>query len=154
MGAVFVTMILDRGVIEWLASEGVAVPADAGASRWPSPLELRAVLDGLADFDVAYQSNGQGGWDASITDARPGREDFQASIWVKDIRDETEPTPFSFHKPRAETAILVLEALSRTCGPFALVDDSAMRPVVVTPGCDPAELAARMSGAEKRDRRI
>ena len=140
MGALYVAMPLDDKLREWLRGENVDVE-DGGASRWPTPRELRAVLD---DYHPEYTPKPDGAWDAAVF-AEPARrwEGEHATLWVKPSLSDDEPVEFSFHRPSVEMAIRLLERLAHTCGPYVLVESSAVAPVVVRAGCDPAETAAR-----------
>jgi len=143
MGANYVPLLLDEETKRWLRLEGVSFPDDAAGSRWPTPNELRAALESLGGYSVSYRDDGDGGWDAEIVDAERGYDGWSATIWPKDIANPDAPHEFSFHKPKLELAVLILEKLSHVCGPFVIVDDASITPVVVTPGSDVTVLAAR-----------
>jgi hypothetical protein len=144
MGASYVALPVDDEVKRWLRAEGApAIPAERTHGRWPTPNELRAALDSLAGYTIAYRDNPYGGWDAEIVDAVRGYDGYSATIWTKHISNPEAPKEFSFDKPSIELALMILEKLSRVCGPFLLVDDSSVTPVVVVPGADISELAAR-----------
>ena len=146
MGVLYVTVLLDDDTRRWLESEGIACPARDTPSRWPTPSELRATLADMSGYDVSYRDNTDGGWDAEIVDSERGFGGLHATIWTKQLAGDDVPAPFSFHKPSVELALVILERLSRVCGPLVLVDSSAMVPAVITPGCDVRELAHRHFG--------
>lgn len=143
MGANYLPLLLDEETKRWLRLEAVPFPDDAAESRWPTPNELRTVLGSLRGYSVYYSDNTDGGWDAEIVDSMREYDGWRATIWTKGITDPDAPHQFSFHKPTLEMALTILEKLSHVCGPFVIVDDASITPVVVTPGSDVLALAAR-----------
>ena len=65
--------------------------------------------------------------------SRAGFRDYLLGTDVARLRDEAY----------TELALLVVEALSRVCGPLAVTDGES-DPVIVTPGCDALDLATRL----------
>lgn len=144
MGRILVSFVFDAAVLDWLNAEGVDVPPDYRESRWPSPNELRTILELLPGYTVSYRNKQGHDWDAEVVDAALGYNGMSATIWVKHVQDPDAPHSFSFHKPWPELAVAILEVISRTCGPRVVTDDVYVRPVVITAGCDPRERAARL----------
>ncbi len=142
MGSLYAASPIDTDTRTWLTSEGTTCPDQPG--RWPTPAELRQTLESLPNHHVAFTDKPTGGWDAEVTDARAGREDRRATVWVEPWKDEAFHHPFTLQEPDPEVAVAVLEALSRACGPYALYDSSSGKAVVVTPGCDPAEAIEKL----------
>ena len=149
MGVMVVSFVFDAAVLEWLKPEGVDVPAGHRQSRWPSPNELRTILESLPGYTVSYRSKQGHDWDAEVVDATRGYDGMSATIWVKGVQDPDAPHAFSFHKPWPELAVAILEVISRTCGPRVVTDDVYVRPVVITAGCDPRERTARLSDPKR-----
>lgn len=142
MGETWVQMPLSDEIKQWLQREQVPVPEIHVQSRWPTSSELRGALDSLQGYRVTYRSNTEQGWDAEVVDAQRGYDGMSATIWVKNLPDGDTPTDFTFHKPSIELALMILERLSHSCGPFVLLQASSMKPVVVLAGCDPKRLAS------------
>jgi len=122
-----------------LRSFGMAPPPPSGPSRNPSPQELRTVLDELAGYRTSY-SVGPGNWQASV-DAIAGFPLFRRETLISVVDysgQETVPHLFYFEgDPRLN--ILIVERLSRLCGPLFVFPDTGARPVLVTPGLDPRD---------------
>lgn len=150
MGIIVVSFVFDAPVLDWLKAEGVDVPPDYRQSRWPSPNELRTILESLPGYVVRYRGRQGQDWDAEVVDAARGYEGMSATIWVKGVQDPNAPHPFSFHKPWPELAVAILERISRTCGPRVVTNDVYLRPVIVTAGCDPRERAERLDDPSPR----
>jgi hypothetical protein len=143
MGVMYIPLLLNEETKQWLREEGVAFLSTEMPSRWPTPNELRAVLDSLVGYSVSYRTNSDGGWDVEIVDAELGYNGWFATIWTKNTTDKDKPNEFSFHKPNPEMALMILEKLSHVCGHFVLIQDSSMIPVIVAPGSDVIELTAQ-----------
>jgi hypothetical protein len=131
----------------WLRDSGIELPGGGSESRWPTPNELKEVLGALAGTTVTFRPNTAGGWDAEVVDASRGYSGPSVTIWVTGIQDPDRPTRFALHKPDLGLAIAIVERLARLCGPFLMMDDADVRPVLVTAGCDTELLLRRLSGA-------
>jgi hypothetical protein len=109
--------------------------------RNPSPVELRAVLDELSDYDVQY-SVSENNWQADIR-ARRGIPLFRPTslLCVVDYTgDESESHLVCLESGDMYLNLLIAERLSRTCGPLLIIPDTGTLPLLVTPGSDPTEL--------------
>jgi hypothetical protein len=125
--------------IQSLRSFGMTPPPPSGPSRNPSLQELRAVLDELAGYTTSY-SLSPGNWQASV-EATAGFRLFRRETLISVVGypvDETAPHLFYFEGD-ARLNILIVERLSRLCGPLFVFPDTGARPVLVTPGLDPRE---------------
>jgi hypothetical protein len=140
MGVRYVATILSEEAKEWLREKGVAFP-EGVPSRWPTPNELRSVLESFAGYSVSYGKRSDGGWNAEITDPTLGRQGWHAEVWTKGISDDDKPHEFHFYKSKAELVLLILEKLSHVCGPFVFFDDAGFEPSIVAPGTDVMKLA-------------
>ena len=114
-------------------------PPSSGLSRNPSPLELRTVLDGLPGYTTDYLVS-PGNWQASV-EAATGLRVFRSETLISVVDysgNETAPHVFYFEgDPRLN--ILIVERLSRLCGPLFVFPDTGARPLLVTPGIDPTD---------------
>ena len=112
-------------------AEGVAVPA--ATSRYPTPREIQQTLEALDGYRVEH-FRGTGHWYATVWPA--GREGW-ATLIVPDYdgRDDVARS-FYFEKGSPELNLLILERLSRVCGPLVIVPDTGSDPVIVAPGLD------------------
>lgn len=117
----------------------MAPPRPSGPSRNPSPQELRTVLDGLPGYTTDY-SVSPGNWQASV----------EATAGLPLLRRETlisvvdysghEATPHLLYlEGDPGLNILIVERLSRLCGPLFVFPDTGTRPLLVTPGIDPTD---------------
>jgi hypothetical protein len=125
---------------ECLRHYDIVPAASPENSRNPSPQDLRAVLDELPGHAAEYFV-GTGNWQASV-EAAGGWRLFRSEtlISVVDFRgDETMPHVFYFDKGDPKLNILIVERLSRLCGPLFVFPETGARPLLVTPGIDPRE---------------
>lgn len=121
------TLLDDPAFEPWLHEHGVVLPRPWSAHRYPSPAEIRAVLDQQPGYMVEY-SVGPGLWDAYIK-VEAGHK---TAIWVRNFSaDETAPHEFFFHKGSEVLNIQILEQLALVCGPLVLVSDAEGLPMVV-----------------------
>jgi len=103
------------------------------------------VLESFSGHSVSYRSTSNGAWDADIIDPERDRtSSWMATLWVQGAPDAETPCPFSFHKPTLDLALMIVEKVSRVCGPFMIMDGSSGRAVVVTPGADVPKLIAEL----------
>jgi hypothetical protein len=115
-------------------------PSPSEVGRNPTPRELRTVLDELSGYTVDYLV-GPGNWQADV-DAKTGLRPFRSTTLVSVIDfqgEETTPHLFCFEKGDLTLNILIVERLSRLCGPLFVVPDTGARPLLVTPGIDPKD---------------
>ena len=121
------TLLDDPAFEPWLRQHGIVLPQPWPAHRYPSPAEIRAVLDPLPGYVVEY-SVGPGRWDARIATADRQR----TAIWVRNFSgDAMAPHEFFFHKGSEALNMQILEQLAPICGPLVLVSDAAGLPMVV-----------------------
>ncbi len=126
--------------VECLRFHNMVPPPSSSPCRNPSPQELRNVLDELSGYTTDYLVS-PGNWQASV-EAISGLRLFRSStlVSVVDFRgDETMPHVFYFEKGDPKLNILIVERLSRLCGPLFVFPDTGARPLLVTPGIDPID---------------
>lgn len=117
----------------------MASPPSSGPSRNPSPQELRTVLDELAGYTTDY-SVSPGNWQASV-EATAGFPLFRREtlISVVDYSGLEATLHLIYFEGDPRLNILIVERLSRLCGPFYVFPDTGARPLLVTPGIDPTD---------------
>jgi hypothetical protein len=126
--------------VESLEYHDMVPPSPTKPGRNPSPKELRAALDELEGYTIDYFAD-RGNWQASV-EATTGLRLFRSSTLVNVVDflgDETMPHIFYFEKGDPKLNILIVERLSRFCGPLFVFPDTGDRPLLVTPGVDPVE---------------
>lgn len=122
------TLLDDPAFDPWLREHGIVLLQPRPPSRYPTPAEIRAMLDSQSAYTVEY-SVGPGLWDARVSTADRQR----TAIWVREFSgDEDAPHTFFFHKGSEELNIQILEQLAPVCGPFVLVSDAEVLPILVT----------------------
>jgi hypothetical protein len=129
-----------RFAVEALSRYDMVPPAPTQPGRNPSPQELRAVLDDLPGYAVSYAVN-PGNWQAEV-EATSGFPLFRANTLLCVVEfqgDEALPHLFYFDGGDARLNLLIAERLSRQCGPLYLFPDTGARPLLVTPGLNPAD---------------
>lgn len=125
----------------WLHEQQIAFPD--GPRRWPTPNELRSVLESFSGHAVSYRDT-PGGWDAEIVHSEREHAGSMANIWVTEVTGPDTPARFSFHKPSLDLTLMILAKLSRVCGPLLLMEGSSGRAVVVTWDADVPQLIAHL----------
>jgi hypothetical protein len=102
--------------------------------------ELRTVLDGLSGYTTDYLVSA-GNWQASV-EATTGFPLLRSKTLVSVVAfqgDEAMPHIFYFEKGDPKLNILIVERLSRLCGPLFIFPDTGAQPLLVTPGVDPID---------------
>lgn len=125
-----------EGIAAWLEENGLPLPEGADRSRLPTVAEIRRVLEALPDYQVEYHvTTGEHGcWEADVSWAEaPDRGPWTNLQVLNFTADESVPAELCFSRGSPEVVVLILERISRLCGPFVLVDDSAMVPLIVSP---------------------
>ena len=109
--------------------------------RNPKPEEVRELLEKLADVSVDFFIS-EDGWQADVR-AIEGIPLFRRASLLSVINfngDESCPHLFCFESGDLQLNLRIAERLSRICGPLYFVPDTGLRPLIVKPGSDPAEL--------------
>ena len=119
-----------------LEAFGITIAVDQSPSRYPTPREIRAVLDQLDGYAVTYHVDAYTWW-ADVTDAVDPQHARWTSLIVQDFEGvEDEPHEFYFAKGWEDLIIQIVEKLSRVCGPLVLIDDINWMPLLITPETD------------------
>jgi hypothetical protein len=127
--------------VECLQYYDMLPPSAPEPSRNPSPQELRSVLDDLPGYTTDYVVSPDN-WQASV-EATTGWRLLRSEtlVSVVDYRgNETMPHLFYFDMGDPKLNILIVERLSRLCGPLFIFPDTGARPLLVTPGIDPMDV--------------
>ena len=131
MGAVYSVLPVNRDVMTWLQSLEPAYPEVLTQGRYPTPQEVRMILDGLSDHVVEYTINDQ---TLRVTISQASSE-MWASLVIMDYNraeDENSPHEFYFEKGWSELVLEILDKLSEICGPLVLVPHSGDKPTLVS----------------------
>jgi hypothetical protein len=118
----------DPSTLAWLAQAGVPLPGEIPPGRYPTPDEIRSILDAAPGIRVDYQIS-RAAWQATVT----SRKDVTwASLVVQDYDgDPGVPHPFYFEAGWDEVITLITARLAKVCGPLVLMHDSGAPPQVV-----------------------
>ena len=135
MGTMYLAIPLNEKSAAWLDSEGVSRPSLSAEYRNPTPREIEHALGSLAGYKYEIRRNlEQRTWYADISWAQNPSKGPWTEIVIRDYRADDVPHEFSFSKGWLEVIFLVIERLSRTCGPIVITDDSCALPYLVRPG--------------------
>ena len=134
MGVLRFVRPLDADCAEWLDREGIAHPASSALDRRPTPREVAEVLRDLPGFAATITASSESGeWDAMIEACDPADPSWTV-LRIRNYGDDDAPHDLCFHKGFAEVVLLVVERLTRFCGPLVVVNDTGSPPIVVRPG--------------------
>ncbi len=119
----------------WLQHFHLTLPTDIEQGRYPTPNEIKTVLDGLDGFAAEY-SIGSRTWQIEVFEPNNRKQGVWTEIVVLDFfrREGEKNTPHEFHFDRGDRQLVVriLEKLARICGPFILVTNG-VDPILVMP---------------------
>jgi hypothetical protein len=136
MGVIYIVLPLSHEedeIISWLHSLRLTCPPDEG--RYPTIEELRFVLDHLDGYSIHY-STGAGHWYADVSPTDQVTSDW-ACIVVDNYHDnDTDSHDFYFERGSPRVMLLILQRLTRMCGPLILLADTGDLPMVVTADLD------------------
>src|SRR5947209_2199470 len=85
----------DANIRNWLKRIGIELPENTQASRWPTPKEIRTILDTIENSNVTYIVE-SGHWQAFLKKARGADTNykyFDLNIYGYN-GDEDTPQPF------------------------------------------------------------
>jgi hypothetical protein len=146
MGILYTVWPLDPDAKKWLRSQQILFP-DIPA-RWPSRIELEAVLKELKGFAIEYANNGPGKrWDADISD---GEEDGNWTLLhAEPYEGDDGCTHVHFEKGEPTLIVAILRSLSATTGPFMLLPDIGCPPMVVSASKSVIEIVGEFCTVEE-----
>ena len=118
----------DPATLAWLVHLDLPLPATTPSGRYPSPAEIRAVIDEIPGLRVSYFVSDKV-WEAAMTSRR---DVSWATLSVRDYTgDPDNPHHFYFPAGWDEIILLVTSHLVKTCGPLVLLPDSGDLPQLV-----------------------
>ena len=114
--------------LDWLMQTQASVPEMIPPGRYPTPVEIRDVIENSVGIKATYQVSSSV-WQVTVT----SRKDVSwATLAVQDYcGDEEAPCRFYFSGGWDELILLVTSKLARQCGPMVLLHDSGAAPQVV-----------------------
>jgi len=112
----------------WLEQFGLALPDHVPPGRYPTPLEIRGVMEGLAGLRTTYLV-GKYTWQVTL---RHRKDVSWAVLAVEGFSgNNEEPHSFYFTGGWDEVILQVTAALAKHCGPLVLLHESGARPLIV-----------------------
>ena len=114
--------------LDWLLHTNVPVPEVIPPGRYPTPAEIRYVIENTPGIRAAYQVTSSV-WVVTVT----SRKDVTwTNLVIQDYcGDEETACRFYFSGGWDELILLVASKLARQCGPLVLLHDSGAAPQVV-----------------------
>ncbi len=118
----------DPATLAWLVHAEVPLPEVIPLGRYPTPAEIRHVVDNTPGIRAAYQVSSSV-WEVTVT----SRKDVSwATLAVQEYcGDEEAPCRYNFSGGWDELILLVTSKLARQYGPVVLLHDSGAAPQVV-----------------------
>jgi hypothetical protein len=121
MGNAYAVALPTHETLAELASMGYKMRIVPDPGRFPSPRELRAVLDGLDNTSVTYNI-GESRWSADVLMDEGDVVLSDAHVMVVGYKgDEDAPLRFFFEKGVPSLNLRILYRISLTCGPLLLL---------------------------------
>lgn len=115
-------------VLNWLqGDDGIEIPAGMPEGRYPTPRELRQILDSFAELDVKYHVGGKA-WYADIW-----RKDESVLMAMPVPRNEDVPFDYVSLDGSYELENDIIQKISNMCGTFLFLLDGE-GPEFVVPG--------------------
>lgn len=131
-----VMTLSDEANVTWLKSLGHAETADWGRSRYPTPGEIRLVLNRTRKYHVDYNVSGPD-WYAKIAELPQLDTGSWALLVVQSFSgDENKPHEFYFERGWRNVMEDIVNLLYEVCGPLALVSSADATDVVITPAAE------------------
>jgi hypothetical protein len=114
--------------VSWLAQSGLSLPDQAPPGRYPTPLEIRGVMEGLPGVQTDYLV-GSITWQVTLRD----RVDVAwATLAVEEYCGKIDvPHAVCFTDGWDELILQAAAGLARICGPLVLLPESGARPQIV-----------------------
>ena len=120
--------------LTWLEEFGISLPEGVPPSRFPTPREIRGILDQLEGYRTIYTVDLYA-WAADIAERAGPEHGHWTTLYVQGFEgDEDQPHPLFFAKGSEELIIRIVEQLAQICGPLIIDNDVDGAPVLVTAG--------------------
>ena len=124
--------------IEWLRMFGNE-PPKASPSRYPTVREIRDTLAQLDGYSFEASTGGRN-WEAEIFERGRG-DDRWSGEWADLIvtgyhGDDNVPLSCYFSKGPARLPVVIVQQLTKHCGPLVIMLDSCAIPLLITPDTD------------------
>jgi hypothetical protein len=118
----------DPAALAWLVTADVPLPGMIPEGRYPSPAEIKTVIDAIPGIQAEYLIT-ERVWQVTVI----SRSDVSwARLVVQDFAGDSEsPQAIYIEGGWDEIIILVVSHLARKFGPFVLLHDSGAPPQVV-----------------------
>ena len=114
--------------VSWLVQSGLSLPGDIPPGRYPTPLEIRGVMESLPGLQTDYLV-GRTTWQVTI---RNRKDVGWAILAVEGYHGANDvPLPFWFIHGWDELILLAAAALTKVCGPLVLLPESGAPPQIV-----------------------
>lgn len=118
----------DPATVAWLAQSGAALPDLIPPGRYPTPEEIRSLLDAIPGIQADYLISDTV-WEVTV---RSRTDILWAILSIKDYRGNADqPCHFYFKAGWDEIIDLVTTHLAKKCGHFVLLPDSGAAPKIV-----------------------
>ena len=134
-----------QGFNRFLSTFGVEIPSGT-VSRYPTPSEIRQVLDEMHEFTKHYSVT-EKVWDVDIYETAAydpilrRMNGKRATIYsMGPALNESLPLPIYFHGGWEEVNLEITLRLTRFTGPLLLIGDFDAVPLLVSPGINLPEL--------------
>ena len=114
--------------LSWLVQSGLAVPEAIPAGRYPTPQEIRRVMEGLAGVKTDYLV-GRSDWQVTL---RYRKDVGWATLAIERYTGYSDvPHRFTFVGGWEELILQATAALAKHCGPLVLLPESGALPRIV-----------------------
>ncbi|MCI0558325.1 MAG: hypothetical protein MN733_07505 [Nitrososphaera sp.] len=124
----------ESGVAKWLEGVGLMLPSGSERSRYPTPEEIRSVLQKMSNYRVDYFITDRD-WHATISEAAEPETSSWAFLVALDYSgNQTVPHKFYFERGSSSVMKEVLNQLAKVCGPLVLINNSDISDAVVATG--------------------
>lgn len=122
----------DERTIGYFRDQGFELPDPPSTAREPTPNDVRAVVNELADYEVTYAERGDSLYIDMVNRAiacSPGNQGRRgggdwAVIWIRNYHgsmSEDLPCELYFHRASKELVERVVGGLAKRCGPFIVM---------------------------------
>lgn len=118
----------DPATLAWMIQADVGLPGAIPPGRYPTPEEIRTVIDAISGIRVDYLIS-ETVWEVTV---RSRKDVSWATLALRDYRGRDNTAHQFFFKAGWDELIeLVTMHLARICGPYVLLPDSGAAPKVI-----------------------